>query len=166
MYTYGALQFRHGPKPGCQEAEAEAFSILEAEAEALTLFKLEAEAGLFVQNQMWLQKVWLQSRSFGEPRSRSLWKSRSRSQSQAPKNLGSRRRSRSLDPKKSRLREAEDEAGFGPCLLQFDLGNNVVDRSWGYHMYKNIKDCCCIRTTSKLHFCNLFRVQSMDSGVK
>ncbi len=27
---------RHGPKPGCQEAEAE--------AEALTLFKLEAEA--------------------------------------------------------------------------------------------------------------------------
>ncbi len=35
---------RHGPKPWCQEAEAEAFSILEAEAEALTLFKLEAEA--------------------------------------------------------------------------------------------------------------------------
>ncbi len=33
---------RHGPKPGCQEAEA--FSILEAEAEAFTLFKLEAEA--------------------------------------------------------------------------------------------------------------------------
>ncbi len=31
---------RHGPKPGCQEAEA--FSILEAEA--LTHFKLEAEA--------------------------------------------------------------------------------------------------------------------------
>ncbi len=30
----------HGPKPGCQEAEA--YSILEAEA--LTLFKLEAEA--------------------------------------------------------------------------------------------------------------------------
>ena len=35
---------RHGPKPGCQEAEAKAFSILEAEAEAFTLFKLEAEA--------------------------------------------------------------------------------------------------------------------------
>ncbi len=39
---------RHGPKPGCQEAEAEAFSILEAEAEALTLFKLEAEAEALV----------------------------------------------------------------------------------------------------------------------
>ncbi len=42
---------RHGPKPGCQEAEA--FSILEAEA--LTLFRLEAEAKaearLFVENQ-------------------------------------------------------------------------------------------------------------------
>ena len=38
------LTTRHGLKPGCQEAEAEAFSILEAEAEALTLFKLEAEA--------------------------------------------------------------------------------------------------------------------------
>ncbi len=34
--------YRHGPKPGCLEAEA--FSILEAEAEAFTLFKLEAEA--------------------------------------------------------------------------------------------------------------------------
>ncbi len=39
---------RHGPKPGCQEAEAEAFSILEAEAEALTPFKLEAEAEALV----------------------------------------------------------------------------------------------------------------------
>ncbi len=35
---------RHGPKPGCHEAEAEAFSILEAEAEALTHFSLEAKA--------------------------------------------------------------------------------------------------------------------------
>ncbi len=33
---------RHGPRPGCQEAEAEVFSIFKAEA--LTLFKLEAEA--------------------------------------------------------------------------------------------------------------------------
>ncbi len=33
------LMVRHGPTPGCQEAEA--FSILEAKAEALTLFKLE-----------------------------------------------------------------------------------------------------------------------------
>ncbi len=45
---------RHGPKPGCQEAEA--FSILEAEAEALNLFKLEAKAKakarLFVENQI------------------------------------------------------------------------------------------------------------------
>ncbi len=39
---------RHGPKPACQEAEAEAFSILEAVAEALTLFKLEAEAEALV----------------------------------------------------------------------------------------------------------------------
>ncbi len=39
MYLY---VIRHGPKPECQEAEAEAFSILEAEA--VTLFKLEAEA--------------------------------------------------------------------------------------------------------------------------
>ncbi len=42
------------------------------------------------------QKEWLQSRSFGKPRSRSLWRSQSRSRSQALKNLGSR----SLTPKK------------------------------------------------------------------
>ncbi len=40
--------YRHGPKPGCQEAEAEAFSILEAEAEALACLKLEAEAEALV----------------------------------------------------------------------------------------------------------------------
>ncbi len=39
---------RHGPKPGCHEAEAEAFSILEAEAEALTHFSLETEAEALV----------------------------------------------------------------------------------------------------------------------
>ena len=44
IFVRMAVLNRHGPKPGCQEAEAEAFSILEAEAEALTLFKLEAEA--------------------------------------------------------------------------------------------------------------------------
>ncbi len=61
------MPYRHGPKPGCQEAEAEAFSILKAEAraEALTLFKLDnkaeamvmkpkpkAQARLFVENQI------------------------------------------------------------------------------------------------------------------
>ena len=47
-----------------------------------------------VQTDRWTD---FQSRSFGKPRSRSLWRSQSRSQ--APKNLGSR--SRSLDPKKA-----------------------------------------------------------------
>ena len=40
--------FRHGPKPGRHEAEAEAFSKLEAEAEAFTDFSLEAEAEALV----------------------------------------------------------------------------------------------------------------------
>ncbi len=40
MQANTKIPIRHGPKLGCQEAEA--FSILEAEA--LTLFKLEAEA--------------------------------------------------------------------------------------------------------------------------
>ncbi len=39
---HASWKVRHGPSPGCQEAEAEAFSILEAKA--LTLFKLEAKA--------------------------------------------------------------------------------------------------------------------------
>ncbi len=51
MHIYrGCVLIRHGPKPGCQEAEAEAFSILgaKAEAEALTVFKSEAEAEALV----------------------------------------------------------------------------------------------------------------------
>ena len=51
LQSYGHSKItitRHGPKPGCQEAEAQAFSIFEAEAEALTLFKLEAEAKALV----------------------------------------------------------------------------------------------------------------------
>ncbi len=114
------VETRRGPKPGCHEAEA--FTTLEAKAEALTLVNLEAEAealvtkpkpgNLYSTNVSWIQiriqhlkseSSWilirvptlLQSRSFGKPWSRSLWKSQSRSQ--ALKNLGSR--SRSLDPK-------------------------------------------------------------------
>ncbi len=67
---------RHGPKPGCHEAEA--FPILEAEAEALAHFSLEAEAEAkalvkkpkpgYLNS---TKKIGLQSRSFGKPRSRS-----------------------------------------------------------------------------------------------
>ena len=49
MHIYrGCVLIRHGPKPGCQEAEA--FSILgaKAEAKALTVFKSEAEAEALV----------------------------------------------------------------------------------------------------------------------
>ena len=41
-----SVTYWHGPKPGCQEAEA--FSILEAETKALTQFSLEAEAEALV----------------------------------------------------------------------------------------------------------------------
>ena len=110
---------RHGPKPGCQEAEA--FSILEAEA--LTLSKLEAEAKALVTKPKpgYLYRAkyesGLQSRSFGQPRSRSLWKSRS--QSQALKNLGSR--SRSFDPKKSGFVKPKSALAH-VCLRQDEIG--------------------------------------------
>ncbi len=92
---------RHGSKLRCHEAEA--FTILEAEDSTLVNLEAEAKAedGLFVENQ--IQKDWLQSQSFGKPQSRSLWRSRSRSQ--AIKNLGSW----SLDPKKSRLRPMSEQ---------------------------------------------------------
>ncbi len=65
---------RHGPKPDSHEAEAVAFTKLEAEA--LTLINLEAEALVMKPKPGYMyycnQKDWLQSRSFGKPRSRSL----------------------------------------------------------------------------------------------
>ena len=83
---YFNVCIRHGPKPGSHEAEAEAFTKLEAEAEALTLINLEAEALVMKPKPGYL--YYTQNQSFGNPRSRSHGKSRSRSL--APKNLGSR----------------------------------------------------------------------------
>ncbi len=77
--------------------------------------KAKAEARLFVENQMQIWKDWFQSRSFGKPRSRSLWRSRSRSQSQsqAPQNLGSR----SLDPKKAGFMKPKPASAHVWCSL-------------------------------------------------
>ncbi len=85
--SVSGLSTRHGPKPGRHEAET--FSMLEAEA--LTHFSWEAEALVTKPKPGYLYST------NGKSGSRSLWKSRSRSQ--ALKNLGSW--SRNLDPKKA-----------------------------------------------------------------
>ncbi len=105
---FGVQLSRHGPKPGSHEAKAEALTLINLEAEALVTKPRPKPGYLYythLQKKSTVrgcisfcnQKDWSKSRSFGNPRSRSLWKPRRRSRSKAPKNLGSR----SLDPKKA-----------------------------------------------------------------
>ena len=84
-HQFSCFTNRHGPKPDSHEAEAEAFKKLEAEAKPLTHINLKAEAlftkpkpkpgYLYYTRYMCFcnQNDWLQSWSFGKPRSQSLW---------------------------------------------------------------------------------------------
>ena len=95
-----------------------------------------------------IRKIGLQSRSFGKPRSRSLWKSGSRSRSQALKNLGSR----SLDPKK---------AGF---VKPKPMSGILID-PYVWHIHRKRRPCITLECGVNWTWLSHNLCDTIDSGL-